>query len=357
MATGSGRSFTGVFTAYRQLRYARAGRILFVADRKLAVQQLIAQLRQFGMPDGGRRLGDVYHVQELTADGLAPSASVAVATVQRLSAMLAGTPAPEDGADLVSAYETAERQAHPDATPLEVTCEALPPEAFDLVIVDDCHRALYGQRRALLEYFDAPIVGFSATPTATALGFFKGNLVDSYTYEQAVADGVAVDYSVYEIRVADDQQPAFATPVDAVGVKAQSSRRARYEDLDEEPASTAGQGPARAVPSEHLAAVVTAFRDALPTLFPDRTQQSGALGVVPKAVVLAQDGPHADEVVERIRDVFDAGDVFCRRITHRDAHAVHLLREFRTTPQLRIAVVTDLISGFSDMRAIECLLI
>lgn len=358
MAAGSGRSFTGVFTAYRQLRYARADRVLFVADRKLAVRQLIAQLRQFGMPDGGRRLDDVYHVQELTADGLAASASVAVATVQRLSAMLAGTPALEDGSDRVSAYETAERQAHPDATPLEVAyCEALPPDAFDLVIVDDCHRALYGQRRALLEYFDAPIVGFSATPTATALGFFKGNLVDSYTYEQAVADGVAVDYSVYEIRVADDRQPAFATPVDAVGVKAHSSRRARYEDLDEELASTAGQGPARAVSSEHLAAVVTAFRDALPTLFPDRTQQSGALGVVPKTVVLAQDGPHADEVVERIRDMFGAGDVFCRRITHRDAHAAHLLREFRTTPQFRIAVVTDPISGFSDMRAIECLLI
>lgn len=358
MATGSGRSFTGVFTAYRQLRYARAGRVLFVADRKLTVHQLIAQLRQFSMPDGGRRLDDVYHVQELTADGRAPSASVAVATVQRLSAMLASTPAPEDGSDRVSAYETAERQAHPDATPLEVTyCEALPPDAFDLVIVDDCHRALYGQRRALLEYFDAPVVGFSATPTATALGFFKGNLVDSYSYEQAVADGVAVDCSVYEIRIADDRQSAFATPVDAVGLEARSLRRARYEDLDEELASTAGQGPARAVPSEHLAAVVTAFRDALPTLFPDRTQQSGALGVVPKTVVLAQDGPHADEVVERIRDVFGAGDVFCRRIMHRDAHAVHLLREFRTTPQFRIAVVTDLISRFSDMRAIECLLI
>ncbi|MEK2477258.1 DEAD/DEAH box helicase family protein [Streptomyces noursei] len=358
MATGSGRSFTGVFTAYRQLRYARASRVLFVADLKLAVQQLIAQLRQFSMPDGGRRLDDVYHVQELTADGLAPSASVTVATVQRLSAMLAGTPAPEDGSDRVSAYETAERQAHPDATPLEVTyCEALPPDAFDLVIVYDCHRALYGQRRALLEYFDAPVVGFSASPTATALGFFKGNLVDSYSYEQAVADGVAVDCSVYEIRVTDDRQPAIATPVDAVGVEARSSRRARYEDLDEELASTGGQGPARAIPSEHLAAVVRAFRDALPTLFPDRTQQGGALGVVPKTVVLAQDGPHADEVVERIRDVFGAGDVFCRRITHRDAHAVHLLREFRTTPQFRIAVVTDLISGFSDMRAIECLLI
>lgn len=358
MATGSGASFAGVFTAYRQLHYARAGRILFVTDRKVAVHQLIHQLRQFSMPDAGRPLDDVYPVNELTAHGLAPSAFVAVATVQRLSSMLSGAQAPEDGSESVSAYETAERQAHPDATPLEVTyCEALPPDAFDLVIVDDCHRALYGQRRALLEYFDAPIVGFSATPTATVLGFFKGNLVNSYSYVQAVADGVAVDCSVYEIRVADEQQPAFATPVGAVGVKANSLRRARYEDLDEELTSTAGQGPARAVPTEHLAAVVTAFRDALPTLFPDRMLQGGGPGVVPKTVVLAQDGQHADEVVERIRDVFGARDDFCRRIMHRDAHAEHLLRDFRTTPQIRIAVVTDPISGISDMRAIECLLI
>lgn len=358
MATGSGATFTEVFTAYRQLHYARAGRVLLVTDRKLAVHQLIAQLRQFSMPDGGRPLDDVYHVQELTADGLAPSASVAVATVQRLSAMLAGTQAPEDGSESVSAYETAEWQAHPDATPLEVSyCEALPPDVFDLVIVDDCHRALYGQRRALLEYFDAPVVGFSATPTATVLGFFKGNLVNSYTYVQAVADGAAVDCSVYQIQVADDQQPAFATPVNPVGVQARSSRRTRYENLDEELTSTAGQGPARAVPSEHLATVVTAFRNALPTLFPDRMQHGGGLLAVPKTVVLAQDGPHADEVVERIRDLFGAGDAFCRRITPRDAHAVHLLREFRTTPQFRIAVVTDLISGNSDMRVIECLLI
>lgn len=358
MATGSGASFAGVFTAYRQLRYARAGRILFVTDRKLAVHQLISQLRQFSMPGGGRPLDDEYHVQELTPHGLAPSASVAVATVQQLAAILAGTQAAEDGSESVSAYETAEWQAHPDATPLEVTyCEALPPDAFDLVIVDDCHRALYGQRRALLEYFDAPIVGFSATPTATALGFFKGNLVDTYSYAQAVADGAAVDYSVYQIQVAEDRQPAFATPVDAVGVQAHSSRRASYEDLDEELASTAGQRPAKAVPSEHLATVVTAFRNALPTLFPDRRQHGGGLLTVPKTVVLAQDGPYADEVVERIRDVFGAGGAFCQRVTLRDAHAAHLLREFRTTPQFRIAVVTDLNSGNSNMRVIECLLI
>ncbi|MFG2719851.1 DEAD/DEAH box helicase family protein [Streptomyces sp. NPDC048416] len=358
MATGTGQNFTEVFTAYRQLRHARAARILFVTDRRVIADQLTSQLRQFSMPDGGRSLADVYRVQELTAAGLAPSTSVVVATVQRLSAMLAGTPAPEDGSDRVSAYETAERQADADAAALEVTyCEALPPDSFDLVIVDDCHRALYGQRRALLEYFDAPLVGFSATPTATVLGFFNSNLVDSYTYEQAVADGVAVDCSVYEIQVSDSRQPAFAAPVDAVGVAAKGSRRARYEELDEELAPTGPSGPARVVAADHLATVLTAFRDALPTMFPDRTQQGGLLGVVPKTVVFAQDGPHADEVVERIRDVFGAGDVFCRRITHRDAHAVHLLREFRTTPQFRIAVVTDLISGFSDMRAIECLLI
>ncbi|MFJ9841656.1 DEAD/DEAH box helicase family protein [Kitasatospora sp. NPDC101155] len=355
MAAGTGRSFTGVFTAYRQLRYARASRILFVTDRNVVAKQLVSQLRQFSMPDGGRSLADVYQVEELTAAGPAPSASVVVATVQRLSAMLAGTPAPEDGSVGVSAYETAERQAQPDVAPLDVTyCKALPPDSFDFVIVDDCHQGLYGQRRALLEYFDAPVVGFSSTPTATVFGFFNGNLVSSYTYEHAIADGAAVDYSVYEVRFDDSRQAAFTAPSDAPDVETKGSRRAQYEQLDEDQAHSGPNGPARVVESEQLTAVVTAFRDALPNMFPDRTPRGG---VVPKTVVFAQDGAHADEVVERIREVFAAGDTFCQLITHRDDRAAQLLREFRTTPQFRIAVVTDLISGFSDMRAIECLLI
>lgn len=355
MATGTGRGSTEVFVAYRQLRYAKAARILFVVDRNVMAKQLTSQLRQFSIPDGGRSLADVYNVEELTPSGPMSSSSVVVATAQRLAAMLAGTPAPEDGSVRVSAYETAEQVAQSDAAPLDVTyCEDLPPDSFDLVIVDDCHHWLYGQGRALLEYFDAPVVGFSSTPVAPVFGFFNGNLVNAYTYEHAVADGLVVDYAVYEARFESSRRAVLVPPDDTPGVEVKRPRRAQYEQLDEDLAHAGPDGPAQIVGSEQLAAVVTAFRNALPSLFPERTDRGGA---VPKTVVFALNDAHADDVVAYIREVFGVGNAFCQKITQGSDRVEQLLRDFRTTPQFRIAVVTDLISGVTDMRAVECMLI
>ena len=52
----------------------------------------------------------------------------------------------------------------------------------------------------MLDYFDAFVIGLTATPNKQALGFFNQNLVMEYTHEQAVADAVNVDFDVYRIR-------------------------------------------------------------------------------------------------------------------------------------------------------------
>ncbi|MEJ7704680.1 MAG: DEAD/DEAH box helicase family protein [Geodermatophilaceae bacterium] len=79
----------------------------------------------------------------------------------------------------------------------------MPPEAFDLVIVDEAHRSIYGVWRGVLEYFDAHIVGLTATPVKQTFGFFQQNLVAEYTYAESVADNVNVDFDVYRIQTAD----------------------------------------------------------------------------------------------------------------------------------------------------------
>ena len=50
------------------------------------------------------------------------------------------------------------------------------------------------------EYFDAFIIGLTATPSKQTLGFFDQNLVMEYSHERAVADGVNVGYDVYRIQ-------------------------------------------------------------------------------------------------------------------------------------------------------------
>ena len=55
----------------------------------------------------------------------------------------------------------------------------------------------------MLDYFDAFTIGLTATPNKQTFGFFNQNLVMEYGHEQAVADGVNVDFDVYRIRTAD----------------------------------------------------------------------------------------------------------------------------------------------------------
>ncbi|MGW2918979.1 DEAD/DEAH box helicase family protein [Streptomyces angustmyceticus] len=355
MATGTGRISSAVFVAYRQLRYARAARILFVVDRVVMARQLTALFRQFTIPDTGRSFAEVFQVAELTPKGPPPSASIVVATAQRLEGMLAGTSEPDDGSARVSAYETAEQVAQSDAAPLEAAYSpVLPPDSFDLVVVDDCHHQVYARARALLEYFDAPVVGLTATPVAPVFGFFNANLVSEYPFEHAVADGLVVDYAVYQTRFEPSGRAVLVPLSEHVAAEAKAPRRTWYEQLDEDLAYAGPASAPRTVDSQQLSAVVTAFRDELPALFPERAVQGG-LGV-PKTVVFALNDAHANGIVDNIREAFGADETFCQKITMRSTNPDQLLRDFRTSAKFRIAVVVDIMSGPTDMRAVECVL-
>ena len=78
----------------------------------------------------------------------------------------------------------------------------IPIEMFDIVFTDECHRSIYHLWRQVLEYFDAYLIGLTATPSKQTFAFFNQNLVMEYNHEQAVADGVNVDFDVYKIRTA-----------------------------------------------------------------------------------------------------------------------------------------------------------
>ena len=88
-----------------------------------------------------------------------------------------------------------------DAEPVEIDYNPdIPIETFDFIIIDECHRSIYNLWRQVLEYFDAFLIGMTATPLKQTLGFFNQNLVMEYTHERAVADGVNVDGDIYRIK-------------------------------------------------------------------------------------------------------------------------------------------------------------
>ncbi|MBV8542950.1 MAG: DEAD/DEAH box helicase family protein [Pseudonocardiales bacterium] len=225
MATGAGKTYTVVNASYRLLKHAGARRVLFLVDRNNLGKQARAEYSRFETPDDLSKFSELYNVQRLTSTTLLESAGVVISTVQRLYAMLRGQEPPEDADPDFDDYTINE------AVELEYNA-TVPPETFDLIVVDECHRSIYGTWRAVLEYFDAHLVGLTATPVAQTFGFFHENLVSQYTYRQAVADGVNVDFDIMRIHTQVGEHGGSIPADTPVRVMDLHTRRERYEQLD-----------------------------------------------------------------------------------------------------------------------------
>lgn len=148
--------------------------MLFLVGRANLGRQALKEFQQYVTPDDGRKLTELYNVQHLTSNKLDPVARVCIATIQRLYSILRGQeldPADEEGSLFDSAAPSARE-------PMPVAYNpAVPIEYFDIVFTDECHRSIYNLWRQVLEYFDAHLVGLTATPSRQTLGFFNQNLV------------------------------------------------------------------------------------------------------------------------------------------------------------------------------------
>jgi type I restriction enzyme R subunit len=174
MATGSGKTFTAVTQAYRLIKHVGAKRILFLVDRGNLGTAAIDEFKQFKTPDDGRLFSELYNIQKLGPAGIDPVCKVTVSTIQRLYSQLSGNDSFDDEADEHSGYEVAGVTAGKD--PLEVRYNPkIPIESFDFVIVDECHRSIYNLWRQVIEYFDAFLIGLTATPSKATLGFSSPN--------------------------------------------------------------------------------------------------------------------------------------------------------------------------------------
>lgn len=354
MATGAGKTFTACAFTYRLIKYAGARRVLFLVDRSNLGRQATAEFQQFITPDTGRKFTELYNVQHLTSNALDPVCRVTICTIQRLYSMLRGEELPED-ADEMSTYEIGAA----DGRPKEVAYNpAIPIETFDFVVTDECHRSIYNLWRQVLEYFDAFLIGLTATPSKQTIGFFNQNLVTEYNHERAVADGVNVGYEVYRIKTQVTEQGGKVEKGFYVDKRNKLDRSRRWEQLDEDLTYTAPELDRSVVVPSQIRIVLQTFKDALFTeLFPGRA-------LVPKTLIFAKNDSHAEDIVHICREVFGKGNDFAKKITYKTYNpetkryekSETLIQEFRTSPQLRIAVTVDMIATGTDIKPLECLL-
>lgn len=342
MATGAGKTYTAVTQTYRLLKHAKAHRVLFLVDRNNLGKQARSEFEHYRTPDDGRKFTELYGAERLGAAPMAESTKVVISTVQRLYARLCGNPLDPDTED--AAYDSYDRD---DVVEVAYNPE-MPPETFDLIIVDECHRSIYGKWRQVLEYFDAYLVGLTATPVKQTFGFFHQNLASEYTYRESVVDGVNVDFDVYRIRTKQTEQGATIDRGIVVPIMDRPTRKRRYQELDEDYNWTGNQLGRRVISEGQLKLVLETFRDRLFTdIFPGRRY-------VPKTLIFAVDDNHAEEIVTAVRRVFDEDNDFCRKITYRVKDADRLIADFRNSPKLRVAVTVNMIATGTDIRPLEC---
>jgi type I restriction enzyme R subunit len=341
MATGAGKTYTAVTESYRLLKYGGFNRILFLVDRNNLGDQTLAEFQNYRTPGDGRRFTEIYNVDKLTSAGMLGSSAVVISTIQRVYKAL-------QGEQVADADDPGLDHFVPDA-PVTVSYEpTLPPETFDLVIVDEAHRSIYGVWRGVLEYFDAHVIGLTATPGKQTFGFFRQNLVSEYTYPQSVADNVNVDFDIYRIRTEVTEQGGSIEAGTVVPKVDRRTRIQRLETLDEDLAYTDKQLDRAVTSTSQIRMILQTFRDRLFTeIFPGRT-------TVPKTLIFCKDDSHAEEVVTTVREVFGKGNDFAAKITYNAKDPKGRLQAFRTSPSLRIAVTVDMIATGTDVKPLEC---
>ena len=239
-----------------------------------------------------------------------------------------------------------------DDAPKEISFNPrFPIETFDFIITDECHRSIYNLWRQVLEYFDAFLIGLTATPSKQTLGFFNQNLVMEYNHERAVADGVNVGYDVYRIKTQITENGSTVEAGDYIDKRDKLTRKVRWEMLDDELVYEGNQLDRDVVAVDQIRTVIRTFRDKLFTeIFPGRTE-------IPKTLIFAKDDSHAEDITHIIREEFGKGNEFCKKITYKTTgeKPEDLITSFRNSYYPRIAVTVDMISTGTDIRPLECL--
>lgn len=323
-------------------------------------EQAEQEILVFTPPDDNRKFTELYNTQVIKSPHIPNGVEICICTIQRMYSLLKGEDLaiPDNGTELEE-WENRLKE------PLPVAYQPnLPPEFFDFIFIDECHRSIYNLWRQVLDYFDAYLIGLTATPDNRTFGFFNQNVVSEYSHEQAVADGVNVGNEVYLINTKISLEGGKFKAEELVEHRERTTRRKRWQQQDSDEAYTAKQLDRDIVNPSQIRTIIRTFRDHLPVMFPNRLEE-------PKTLIFAKNDSHADNIIKMVREEFGQGNAFCKKITYKakddivDEHGEIIeqgeepktvLADFRNSYHPRIAVTVDMIATGTDVRPLECLL-
>ena len=361
LATGSGKTYLASLASYRMLNYTATNRILFLVDRNNLGRQAEAEFSQFDRTEGQQEMSSLYEIKRLKKESDI-KADIVISTVQKLYAVLTGQKLSDDSEDAEDEQTTADEENDANEVITLGNDLKLPPDYFQLIIVDECHRSIYGKWKAVLDYFSsATIMGLTATPTPEAYAYFNNNVIEEYTYDESVVDGVNVPSRVYRIATEiTEHGGAIKSGTTIIETSRKSGQTTAYV-VDQRVDYNNTQLDRSVVNRDQIRTVLLAYKNAIyEELYPEREKN---WAYIPKTLIFAKDDNHASEIVEGVKDVFkdefennECPVHFVQKITYSSGDSNGLIRALRTEKDFRIAVTVTLVATGTDVRPLEVVL-
>ena len=274
-----------------------------------------------------------------------------ISTIQRLFSLLKG----ED-------IEDTDDDDNDEATG-EVTLPAnpnLPHDFFDMIIIDECHRSIYGNWRKVLEYFDtARLIGLTATPIPETMAFFNNNRIVNYTLEKSIVDGVNVDHRVYRIKTEATENGGAILKGDRVRVETRYTGKTEEINTRETKNYTKTELNRSVINPSQIKLILTTYRDAVYTEMFNDPQREPNFAYLPKTLIFALNETHATNIVNIAKEVFGEKcpnanmDRYVQKITYSAGDSNELIRQFRNDRDFRIAVTCTLVATGTDVKPLE----
>ena len=361
LATGSGKTYLACLASYRLLNYTQTKRILFLADRNNLAKQALSEFSLFDRTENMQQMGNLYTIKRLRKENDV-NADIVISTIQKLFAVLTGQAIQDGNED--EEDELAKKNEEKESKEVVELCNdlKLPPDYFQLIIVDECHRSIYGKWKKVLDYFSgATVLGLTATPTPEAYAFFNNNIIENYKYEDSIVDGVNVPSRIYRI-ITD--VTAHGGTIEQGAKVVETAKRTGKSETHAAPITVeygSSELDRSVVNKNQIREVLLAYKKAIyEDLYPERDKK---WEFIPKTLIFAKDDNHAAEIVEIAEDVFKTEfenntlpKNYVQKITYTAGDADALITDLRTTKDFRIAVTVTLVATGTDVKPLEVVL-
>lgn len=361
LATGSGKTYLACLASYRLLNYTQTKRILFLADRNNLAKQALSEFSLFDRTENMQQMGNLYTIKRLRKENDV-NADIVISTIQKLFAVLTGQAIQDGNED--EEDELAKKNEEKESKEVVELCNdlKLPPDYFQLIIVDECHRSIYGKWKKVLDYFSgATVLGLTATPTPEAYAFFNNNIIENYKYEDSIVDGVNVPSRIYRI-ITD--VTAHGGTIEQGAKVVETAKRTGKSETHAAPITVeygSSELDRSVVNKNQIREVLLAYKKAIyEDLYPERDKK---WKFIPKTLIFAKDDNHAAEIVEIAEDVFKTEfenntlpKNYVQKITYTAGDSDALITDLRTTKDFRIAVTVTLVATGTDVKPLEVVL-